>query len=256
MTGGATRRIFESFFEYFPPISSSSAFLDNAAGPGVITRLILDKAAKQGVDPPPRIVAADFAPGMAQAAQKHKEAEGWSTVEVMVRDAQNLEGLADGDFDAAVMNFALFALPDAPKGASEMFRVLKPDGVAIVTTWKLSRPTTLMEEAVQVIRPGSTQRVIPLDPVWNTSEKLKEVMVAGGFAADKMKIFQASTIWGNETAGGLVDALSGPFWHGIMKDWSDEEKGKWKETLLKVMTDEEKSTGSLEMIAWVCVAKK
>jgi ubiquinone/menaquinone biosynthesis C-methylase UbiE len=256
MTGGATRRIIDSFSQYLPPMSSTSSYLDNAAGPGVVTRFIIDLAKETGVDPPPRVVAADFAPGMVELAQKNKEAEGWDTVETMVLDAQNLKGLKDDEFDATVMNFALFALPDTNKGASEMLRVIKPGGVAIVTTWKRSRAVEIMEEALQIIRPGSQQKIFPLDPAWKTKEKLQEVMVASGFPADKMHIFESTTIWGNGDADALVEALSGPFWKGIMADWSNEEKGNWRGSLLKVLTDKEKVTGSIDMTAWVCVAKK
>ena len=42
----------------------------------------------------------------------------------------------DNSVDAAFSNFGIFLFPDRSKGFSEVYRVLKPGGVAAISSWK------------------------------------------------------------------------------------------------------------------------
>jgi ubiquinone/menaquinone biosynthesis C-methylase UbiE len=259
LTGGVTRRIAQSFLHHLPPLTPTSAILDGACGPGIVASLVLDLAREQGVSPPPRIVAADSAPGMIEQVARKKEADptGWATVEPVVLDAQTLEGLADESFDGVVMNFALFALPDADRAAREMVRILKSGGVAIVSTWKESGVGAVLQRVVDAIHPvAGGGKILPIPEEWYTKEKVREVMIAGGFGESKVTVTEENTRWQNGTVQELVDALSGPFWSALWQDWTEEEKGRWKGEVLAQLSEEEKSTASVDMIAWICVAVK
>jgi SAM-dependent methyltransferase len=258
ITGGATRRLAEGIINsnYLPQITPSTAILDNGCGPGIVTQLLLETASARGVSPPPRIVAADFAPGMVDLVKQRKAAygPGWSTVEEKVLDAQNLDGLKDGEFDIVIMNAAIYTLKDAAKGASEIRRVLKPDGTAVVTTWKEWGPMAVMQKAVNAI--GKSQRVLPMEDAWMTKEKLFDVMVAGGFDGTKIQVHEFPVVSQNKDGDELIETLTSPFWKRIWEHWSDDEKKRWEEELRNALSDDEKRTGSVEMIAWVLVAEK
>jgi ubiquinone/menaquinone biosynthesis C-methylase UbiE len=71
---------------------------------------------------------------------KAKAAErGWENVSTDVLDVRDLKTLEDNTFTHVITNFG-FA-PDVKdlsgplKAAKEMYRVLQPGGVAVVTTW-------------------------------------------------------------------------------------------------------------------------
>jgi ubiquinone/menaquinone biosynthesis C-methylase UbiE len=254
LTGGVTRRIAEGCLPFLPKITSQSRFLDSACGPGIVTRLILNTAKEQGVNPPPHITAIDFAPGMIEQFKAQEQALGWTTVDSKVLNAEKLEGLDDESFDAIVMNFAIFALPNADNAAKEMWRVLKPGAVAVVTTWK--RPTTveLLERTIGAIRPQDVNRVFPVSRDWLKPEKIRDTMAEGGFK--DIKIEEQTAVWNSGTLEDLLDALLGPFWAKIWADWSEEDKNRLKPEMLKQLTDEQRAKAELEMTALICAAVK
>jgi ubiquinone/menaquinone biosynthesis C-methylase UbiE len=256
MAGGATRRIAEKCLQYLPPLTSATRILDNASGPGIVTRLLLDTAAEQGVHPPPLITAVDLAPSMIAQLDAQRQACSWTTVSSHVRDSAHLDGLlADEAFEAVVMNFALFALPDAVCGAREMWRVLKPGGgVAVVTTWKRSMPVELLERTIKAIRPQDEAKVFPISREWLKAEKVRDTMLDGGFA--NVTVTEERTVWINDSRDELVDALTGPFWQRIWAEWNEEEKARLRPEMMKLLDTPEGERVELEMVAWICVAVK
>lgn len=66
---------------------------------------------------------------------------GWTDVETEVLDMKSLSTIADHTFTHVIANFCLpQPNPDEPNGAEktvkEIWRVTKPGGVAVTTTWK------------------------------------------------------------------------------------------------------------------------
>jgi ubiquinone/menaquinone biosynthesis C-methylase UbiE len=254
LTGGVTRRIAEGCLQYLPKFTSQSRFLDSASGPGIVTRLILETAQAQGVEPPPHVTAIDFAPRMIDQFKSQEKALGWTTVDSKVLNAENLDGLDDETFDAIVMNLGLFALPNAEKGAKEMWRVLKPRGVAVVTTWKRPTNVELLERTIEAIRPQDVDRVFPVSRDWLKAEKVRNTMVEGGFKS--VKVEERMTTWKSGTLGDLLDVMVGSFWQRIWADWSDEDKNMLRPEMMKQLTEDQRTKVELDMTAWVCVAVK
>lgn len=52
-----------------------------------------------------------------------------------VHDAQDLASISDNQFNLVFMNFGLMYVPDGTRCTKEVYRVLKPGGYAIFTTW-------------------------------------------------------------------------------------------------------------------------
>jgi SAM-dependent methyltransferase len=67
-----------------------------------------------------------------------------ASIEFRVEDAQNLS-FADNTFDVVVFQFGLMFLPDKQKGLAEAFRVLKPGGTLIFSTWEKTQDVPLLK---------------------------------------------------------------------------------------------------------------
>jgi len=106
-------------------LTSGARVLDVAAGPGTLSLL----AASQGHE----VSAVDFAPNMiaqleqAACVQKLK-------VHCQVADGMALP-FADASFDAAFSMFGLMFFPDRIQGFRELYRTLRPGGVAVISSW-------------------------------------------------------------------------------------------------------------------------
>jgi hypothetical protein len=92
---------------------------------------------------------------------------------------------------------------------------------------------------------------------WSEDWKIRDVMVEGGFAKDKIKVVRKDTVW--EPSGGIdemVNILSHPYWSAFQQGWRDDEKKRWPEAVRKCLTEEGSGAASLRMDAWICVAEK
>ncbi len=101
--------------------------LDVAAGPGTLTFLAA-KAAKS-------VEAIDFAGDMIAILEQRARDAGVSNVTARVGDGQALP-YESSSFDAVFSMFGLIFFPDRAAGLTEMKRVLRPDGVAVVSSWR------------------------------------------------------------------------------------------------------------------------
>ncbi|RYP09930.1 hypothetical protein DL764_000972 [Monosporascus ibericus] len=239
---------------------ASSHLLDSACGPGIVTKLLLSPSPEYldipglPINPPPRVTGIDIAPSMVAQFTANISTYGWRTAAGFVQDSGDLSRFKDGEFDGVMMNLGIFTLSDPLTGAAEMYRVLKPGGCAVITTWKERRPAELLQSVVVAIRPGSDKKPMYLDPAWETREKLEEVMKAGGFSVD---IRESAVHWANDSVEDIVDALSSPMWTAkVWQDWSAEETARWKDEIARQLTEQERATATLAMTGWICVARK
>ncbi|KAI8960284.1 S-adenosyl-L-methionine-dependent methyltransferase [Daldinia sp. FL1419] len=263
--GATSTRLAAAALSHLPlsDYSSSSHILDSAAGPGIVTKLLLSPSPEYvtvpglPISPPPRVTGIDFAPAMIERYMTNKASLDWTTAEPYVQDSQDLSRFKDAEFDAIIMNLGIFALKDPVAGVAEMYRVLKPGGHAIVTTWKVRRAADVLEGAVEAIRPNSGLKPMYMPPEWLTKEKLSSIAEAGGFPSDQVKIFEAEPNWECGSGEDAVKMLSSPMWTAkLWEGWSQEEIGRWDDTIRQQLRDTEKETGILEMSAWICVARK
>jgi ubiquinone/menaquinone biosynthesis C-methylase UbiE len=105
--------------------SKGARVLDVAAGPGTLTLL----AAQSGCS----LSTIDFSPQMVENLKRRLSAAQLSA-DVRLGDGQALPW-ADAEFDAAFSMFGLMFFPDRARGFAELHRVLKPRGVAVVSSW-------------------------------------------------------------------------------------------------------------------------
>jgi SAM-dependent methyltransferase len=95
--------------------------VDVAAGAGALSIL----AAERGF----RVTAIDFSPAMIAALSARAP-----SIDVRVGDGMDLP-FEDGTFDAAFSMFGLMFFSDRRRGFTELLRVLRPGGRAVVSSW-------------------------------------------------------------------------------------------------------------------------
>lgn len=123
--------------------------LDVACGPGTLT-LPAARVARS-------VDALDFSARMVTLLRERVEmAPTGARVEICEGDGQSLPYEPEV-FDAAFSMFGLIFFPDRARGLSELFRVLRPGGRAVVSSWQpmLRMPTlTAVFEAMAAEHPG------------------------------------------------------------------------------------------------------
>jgi SAM-dependent methyltransferase len=107
------------------PTHAGARVLDVACGPGTLTLL----AAEAGRS----VSSLDFSPQMVRNLKRRLNG-AQQGADVREGDGQALPW-GEGEFDGAFSMFGLMFFPDRAKGFSELYRVLKPGGGAVVSSW-------------------------------------------------------------------------------------------------------------------------
>ncbi|KAI0883548.1 S-adenosyl-L-methionine-dependent methyltransferase [Annulohypoxylon maeteangense] len=263
--GGTSSRLAAVALSFLPLSSynSSSHILDSASGPGIVTKLLLSPSPEDisvpglPVSPRPRVTGIDYVPAMIDNFKAHKASLNWDTAEAFVQDSQDLSRFKDAEFDAVVMSLGIFTLSDPVAGAAEIYRVLKPGGHVVVTTWKKRRAVDILQGVVDTIKPDSGLKPMYMPPEWLSKEKLISVLEGGGFPSDHIKASETSPDWVCGSEEEAVKGLRSPLWTSkIWEGWSSEEIDRWDDEIRKQLNDEEKKTGTMEMSAWIVVGQK
>jgi SAM-dependent methyltransferase len=158
-------------------IASGARVLDIAAGTGAVTLRVAPRA--------DRVLAVDFARDMLAHLEERIARAGHTNVRTEVMDGQDLE-VDDGSFDAVLSNFGVIFFPDRVRGFSEMHRVLRPGGRAVVTAWSTADRFDLFRfflRAVHAALGEDAPRPKSPPPIFSLADRarLEEEMRAGGF---------------------------------------------------------------------------
>jgi len=201
--------------------SPISFALEIAAGTGRVTRHIRERIAASA-----RLIASDISEEMLAEAKKklnHLDIE-WQNI-----DAQQLP-FRDNSIDLVVCCFGYMFVPDKPKAFAEAYRVLKPGGVFLFTTWD-----KLEHNAASHTSRSLAEKYLkgPLPESYNLAVSMSdEVVIRGllektGFSKifiEKVELFSVCPT-GKEAATGMVEG--GFVFKEIRKrnpEWIDEIK--------------------------------
>lgn len=154
---------------------SSPVILDVASGPAEPAATIA--AALPGA----KIIATDVAPAMVEAAAKVAADKQLSNVTAVMMDAQDLSAYAEHTVDVVTCCYGYMFPNDKALALRETFRVLKPGGLLVATTWdrldiqKISRD--VMEHVL-----GAPPPAPPINPMSLSEEGLfKRLVIDAGF---------------------------------------------------------------------------
>lgn len=103
--------------------------LELACGPGGLGIAAADRVGADG-----EVVLSDVAPQMTAIAAARSEARGLGNVTTLDLDLERLDQ-PDGSYDAVLCREGIMLVPDHDGAASEMRRVLRPGGRAVVSVW-------------------------------------------------------------------------------------------------------------------------
>ena len=180
----------------------------------------------------------------------------WKDVEADIMDSQDLK-YEDGLFTHSFTSMGIFLLPDAEKGAKEIYRTLQKEGVAVLSSIKKVGWVQLFQTAQKEAKPDAPLWNGPLAEEWSTLEKLQSVILSGGFEKDNIRI---------ESCGATMDSAAlGMFMNDFTRErmvalatqgWSQEETERFKVVLAKELKKAVEKPYSLEVDTWIAVAKK
>ena len=117
--------------------------LDVGAGPGTLSLAVAERVAE--------VHAVDFSRRMLDRLAAAAHERKITNIVTHVGDGQALP-FDTSRFDAAFSLFGLMFFPDRAKGFAELYRVLRTDGVAIVSSWAPVGDSSLMQLVLGALR--------------------------------------------------------------------------------------------------------
>jgi ubiquinone/menaquinone biosynthesis C-methylase UbiE len=175
--------------------------LEIAAGTGRVTRHIRER-----IPVPAKLIASDISEEMLAVAKKklgHLDID-WRTI-----DAQQLP-FSDNSIDLVVCCFGYMFVPDKPKAFAEAYRVLKPGGMFLFTTWDKLENNAASYTSIAIAKKYLEE---PLPESFNLATSMSDGAVItplledAGFtkiSIEKVKLFAVSPT-AKEAAHGLVE---------------------------------------------------
>lgn len=138
--------------------------IDVACGPGVVTAALAPSAAS--------VVAFDATEQMLEKTKARCAKAGIRNVEFKSGNAENLP-FVDAEFDGAVTRAALHHFADPQRAISEMFRVLRPGGVAIIADVISSEDAddSRLHNAIERLRDPSHVRMLPASELQSATRR-------------------------------------------------------------------------------------
>lgn len=192
-----------------------SVVLEIAAGTGRVTRHI-----REHIPHAAKLIASDISEEMLAVAKKtlrHLDID-WRNI-----DAQQLP-FNDNSIDLVVCCFGYMFVPDKPKAFAEAYRVLKPGGLFLFTTWDKLENNAASYSA-RSIAMKYLEEPLPeshnLATSMNNEALITPLLKDAGFAKisiEKVKLFSVSAT-AKEAACGLVEW--GPVYEEIKKQNPD-----------------------------------
>ena len=240
---------------------------DNACGTGLVTEHLQHIASRTGSHPK-FIHATDFVPSVTKVMQQKATHNGWKNVEIAVMDSQEL-AFPDNHFDLSITNFGIFFLPDPQRGADQIYRTLKPGGIAMVTTWKERRMMDTILKAQKAIAhtstdaqkadgPGLKMLDTPWAEPWSKENKLRDVLTGAGFAPENVKIVEQRTDAVNEAF--LRDpGMIARAYPAAVEGWNENDRARLGDEVLRIAKEQDPEgggVGGLYWVAYIAIAKK
>jgi SAM-dependent methyltransferase len=137
-------------------VAPTATVLDVATGPGTLAIALAPQVE--------RVIAVDFAEAMVERLRGHVSALGLTNVDSRVMDGEALE-LPDGSVDAAASMFGIFLFDNRLRALSELHRVVRPGGRAVVTSWLPPDQNTMLGASMNALREAIPELPKPAGPL-------------------------------------------------------------------------------------------
>lgn len=229
-SGGHTRALARHVLQ-LPAASGITAedavVLDNASGTAIVTDEIIRLSRQSGLKTIPQLHAVDIAPNMVKMATAKLQ-----TLDVgdrAIADTMPGEALTfpDETFTHSITNCGILFFKDSKSGAHEIYRTLKPGGIAIVTSWrKFDFFRTVVIPAQKAVRPNDEPFPRPMRQPWYDPSFVEGVMKEAGF--EDVSLEEKVVTYGARDEEGVVEMLVSQLEFFVKDAWTSEEKGAFK----------------------------
>lgn len=224
--------------------------LEIACGTGRVTRQL-----RKAMAPGSKLIATDISPDMLEVAKQ--ELKGLP-IEWQVADAQELS-IENDSIDLIVCCFGYMFVPDKVKAFKEAYRVLRPGGTLLFTSWDqlaLNGASNIHRQVIKKFLGGELPESYTLAFSLTDDDNIKNKLVQAGFndiTIERVdKTAQSSSA--NEVATGLV--YGGSIFNDIIKrnpDWIPQIQAEIEQELIEKYGDAPMTS---PMRALVTTAKK
>ena len=182
-------RAWKRMFTLLAQLRAGQHVLDLAGGTGDLTRLIRSRIGPKG-----QVVLCDFSNSMLMQGRDRLLDEGLMDIPTVQGDASTLP-FESGSFDRVLVGFGLRNFTDPSACLREMYRVLRPGGLALVL--EFSKPAVWLEPLYQAYThqifpklgklvagdPDSYRYLAESIAVHPDQQTLREMMRAAGFSS-------------------------------------------------------------------------
>ena len=205
------------------------------------------------VGPQGRVIGVDLAERLLAMARGKAAAQKLQNIEFLQADMERL-GYPDESFDAVVCVFAIFFVPDMVKQVRELWRMVRPGGQLVITTWgpRMFEPgSAAWWSAVKQFRPDLVAAFNPWERII-TTQAVRELLTESGIeradivAEDGQQVLQSPDDWWTVVRG------SGYRW--TLEQMDDETANKVRDANLESLRKSRAS--SIETNVIFAVAKK
>ncbi|KAL9077983.1 MAG: hypothetical protein Q9157_003107 [Trypethelium eluteriae] len=243
-------------------LPDGALFNDNGCGTGAGSAAIVAKASELSANV--SIMGTDIN-DEALKVYRQRAADGNWSAEASHMDSNAL-CFPDCTFTHIIGNALIFVVPnDGVDVMKEMYRTLKPSGVAIINSWAYVPNISPLEAAAKATRPVGTP--LPRAGVerWEQGDFLRSIIEQGGFSTDNVKItkgdVQITTSEINRYATMLWSFMGGTTAVGWLR--TDEEN--WDKAIETIKQELKKTDGykelgggkiSLKFVANIAIATK
>ncbi|KAK6715791.1 hypothetical protein SNK04_006746 [Fusarium graminearum] len=184
LVGDGTEQLASTSISFIDFSSSSDAVIhDIGCGLGAVTAAVVAASSPINV----KITGSDIDDNVLNLYREEISNNNWPA-EAVKADATALT-FADETFTHAIGNALLFVLPnDGIDAMKEMYRTLKPEGVAIVNSWAYTPTLPAIIAACEKTRPAGTPLPRQGLEKWESEDFLRSIVEKGGFQAEKVKM--------------------------------------------------------------------
>ncbi|KAI1176570.1 S-adenosyl-L-methionine-dependent methyltransferase [Nemania sp. FL0916] len=261
LQGDVSETAINYFLSLIPPLKTGDVVHDNACGSGAVTESIMAR------NPPPgiHIHATDVNPQFVQGVSSLAKSKNWPvTAAVMSAQALTFE---DNTFTQSITSFAFHCLGDHDEAARQVYRTLRPAGVAIATIWVFMPHVDALQHAHWQTRgrDGPMPTLLPLEDYRESN--LRDALRAGGFLDENISCTE-TTAHLKVPKGGLKRwaQLAWSYLGHLPEGWSRDDEDCWDEAVGDIVS--QLQTGKkgitagpdgetvMEMRAVVAVARK
>ena len=215
-------------------VGSGQRVLDVGTGTGALALV----AAEAGAE----VLAVDFSQGMIDSLHSKINQKGVRHIRTATMDGQALD-LEDNSFDAGFSVFGVCFFPDRIAGFRELYRVIRPGGLAAVVNWCARERSGFLNVIVGALKEVLPNMPLPKTPPPGLSladpDLFKSEMQVGGFA--RINLFTVRHVWTFSDPQLVYDSLAGvqPPFAALLETLGEATREAFRSAIIQTIRQEQ-----------------